>query len=364
MAKFRLYRRGDAGMYYLQDNETGRQESLKTRRAEEARRVLNARNEAAAVPEVTRKIAAAYLWASDPAMKHRTWQVVMDEFSKRGGVSTRERKARAMASKAFDPIRTKKLIETTSGDFLTVLERGTVSTNVFLRKLHNLAFDLDWLPKRILSKKVWPVIRYGKKRAITLNEHSRIIEREGNPERKQFYELLWETGASQGDAAVLTCSNVDWDQRLLIIHRRKLQHLDPVPAQISIGERLEGILCQLPKEGPLFPNLAKVRSGDRATEFKQRCEGLGIKGVTLHSYRYAWAQRAKSCGYPERFAMSNLGHQSKAIHRAYAEHADVIIPSLEEYVNHFRQTVLKVSFQNGKAVAAMGQSAQVGSHVS
>lgn len=81
MAKFRLYRRGDAGMYYLQDNETGRQESLKTRRTEEARRVLNARNEAAAVPEVTRKIAAAYLWASDPAMKHRMWQTVMNEFS-------------------------------------------------------------------------------------------------------------------------------------------------------------------------------------------------------------------------------------------------------------------------------------------
>lgn len=114
----------------------------------------------------------------------------------------------------------------------------------------------------------------------------------------------------------------------------------------------------------LFPNLAKVRSGDRATEFKQRCEGLGIKDVTLHSYRYAWAQRAKSCGYPERFAMSNLGHQSKAIHRAYAEHADVIIPSLEEYEKYFRQTVLRVNFQNGQAMAAVGQSARMGGSVS
>jgi hypothetical protein len=30
-----------------------------------------------------------------------------------------------------------------------------------------------------------------------------------------------------------------------------------------------------------------VGAGDRATEFKQRCRQLGIKGVTLHSYRYA-----------------------------------------------------------------------------
>jgi hypothetical protein len=26
---------------------------------------------------------------------------------------------------------------------------------------------------------------------------------------------------------------------------------------------------------------------------------LGIVGVTLHSYRYAWAERAKTVGYPE-----------------------------------------------------------------
>jgi hypothetical protein len=33
-----------------------------------------------------------------------------------------------------------------------------------------------------------------------------------------------------------------------------------------------------------------VRPGDRATEFKQRCDGLKIKGISLHSYRYAWAE--------------------------------------------------------------------------
>jgi hypothetical protein len=45
-----------------------------------------------------------------------------------------------------------------------------------------------------------------------------------------------------------------------------------------------------------FPYLIGVRPADRATEFKQRCAGLGIRGVTLHSYRYAWAERAKVCG--------------------------------------------------------------------
>ena len=77
--------------------------------------------------------------------------------------------------------------------------------------------------------------------------------------------------------------------------------------------------------------LSRVRANDRATEFRSRCRQLGIAGVTLHSYRYAWAERAKTAGYPERFAQEALGHNSKAVHRAYAKRALMKIPSLEEY---------------------------------
>jgi integrase len=74
-----------------------------------------------------------------------------------------------------------------------------------------------------------------------------------------------------------------------------------------------------------------MRAGDRATEFKQRYAGLGVEGVALYSYRYAWAERAKTVGYPERFAQEALGHNSKAVHRAYAKRALMKIPSLEHY---------------------------------
>ena len=100
---------------------------------------------------------------------------------------------------------------------------------------------------------------------------------------------------------------------------------------IHFGPDIEAVLRRLPATGPLFPYLRTVRSGDRATEFKQRCEGLSIKGVSLHSYRYAWAERAKQCGYPERFAQEALGHNSKAVHRAYARKAKVRLPSLESF---------------------------------
>jgi integrase len=102
-------------------------------------------------------------------------------------------------------------------------------------------------------------------------------------------------------------------------------------AIMRFDEDMAEILRDLPGSGPLFPYLRTVRAGDRATEFKQRCDGLGIKGVSLHSYRYAWAERAKTAGYPERYAQVNLGHNSKAMTRAYSRKAEVEMPSLSEY---------------------------------
>ena len=43
------------------------------------------------------------------------------------------------------------------------------------------------------------------------------------------------------------------------------------------------------------------------------------------------AERAKTVGYPERFAQEALGHNSKAVHRTYARRAEVLLPPLEDY---------------------------------
>jgi integrase len=120
---------------------------------------------------------------------------------------------------------------------------------------------------------------------------------------------------------------VDWDNHVISYKRMKTKTV----AFMRFDEDMAEILRDLPGSGPLFPYLRTMRVGDRATEFKQRCDRLGIKGVTLHSYRYAWAERAKSAGYPERYAQVNLGHNSKAMTRAYSRKAQVEMPSLSEY---------------------------------
>src|SRR6266545_707625 len=145
--RFRLYRRKRSGRFYVHDSVTGKQDSLAT---------------------------------SDPHVAKRTWQFVMDETAKLKTGPTRQRWERAMKDKAFDSMRHMAIMETRAEHFLRVLENGTICTNVFLRRLHNFALDMTWLPWPVLPKKRWPAIEFKEKRGITWEEHQKIIAGESN----------------------------------------------------------------------------------------------------------------------------------------------------------------------------------------
>ena len=282
------------GVFYVHDSETGKQESLGTRDRAEAKTLLNARNESVRQPQLNLQIAKAYLAGTDSGVSTRTWQNALDAVVATKSGSTQDRWRRAAKEKALDLIRDRVIIETQAEQLLACLKAGTVSTNVHLRKLHNFCLSMNWLPWPLIPKRLWPEVRFQPKRAITVEEHQLIIEREKNPERRNFYELCWHLGGSQSDIANLKAEDIDWPNHTIAYARRKTGSL----AMIHFGENIEAVLRRLPETGPLFPYLQSVRAGDRSTEFKQRCDGLGIKGVSLHSYRYAWAERAKQCGYP------------------------------------------------------------------
>jgi hypothetical protein len=75
--------------------------------------------------------------------------------------------------------------------FLEALHKGTVSMNIFLRRIHNFALDMDGIPKAIIPKRQWPKIEFNPKRAITLEEHLAIFAQENTPEYYAYYELFW-----------------------------------------------------------------------------------------------------------------------------------------------------------------------------
>jgi hypothetical protein len=156
--RFYLYKRRDT--YYLEDSQTKKQQSLETRDWKVARRLLEIKRQAAGDPSLKQIILRTFLSAQDSLLPKRTWETVMEQMALHGKKSTRERRARAMKSRAFDSIRAQKLIETTCEDFLATLNASKVSANHYLRRLHNLALGLGWLPSPVLAPKLWPKPRF------------------------------------------------------------------------------------------------------------------------------------------------------------------------------------------------------------
>ena len=180
--RFRLYRR-NGGIYYIHDDETGKQESLHTRERAEASALFAAKTQSHRQAHLNLRLARTYLAATDPMVSKRTWQVPMDELAKTKRGATYVRWQCAIKDKAFNLIRDLPILETQAEHFLKVLNVGKVSTNVFLRRIHNFALDMGWLPWPVVVKRQWPAIEFKDKRAITFEEHCQIIEREKNPER-------------------------------------------------------------------------------------------------------------------------------------------------------------------------------------
>jgi hypothetical protein len=210
-----------SGVYYSEDTTSGKQTSLRTRAKDEALRLLNAKNEASRQPAMNLQIAQVYLQHGDPALTARTCQQVLETMEDTKSGPTLKRWQTAMRDQALEPLRHRKLIETTAEHFLAVLKAGTVSTNMFLRRLHNYAVNMSWVPLPVLPKPNWPVVRHQEKRAITFEEHQKIIRREFNLATRAYYELLWQLGGAQTDIAMLTAEDVDWKDRTIAFRRHK-----------------------------------------------------------------------------------------------------------------------------------------------
>jgi integrase len=338
--RYRLYFRGiRGGMFYCVDKATGKRTSLLTANEDEARQIVEAKNNSVRQPVLNLQIAKAYLAGMDSGINTRTWQHAIEALTNTKQEANKLRWLSVAKDRALAPLLPQVIIQTQGELVLRVLQAGTVSTNVYLRRLHNFCLDMGWLPWPLVPKRQWPQVKFKDKRAIKLEEHQKIVAAEVNPERKALYQLCWHLGASQGDIASLKGDDVDWKHNAVSFTRKK----SGVPVIVNLGAEALNLFKDLPAEGPLFPYLSRIRAGDRATEFGSRCRQLGIHGVTLHSYRYAWAERAKVAGMPERFAQEALGHNSKAVHRAYAKRALMKIPSLEDYEKKAESAALPIA---------------------
>ena len=331
--RYYLYQRRSTGIYFIQDRLAKKHESLRTRDTAVAQRLFNAKNQAAEQPMLNVSLAKVYLSGTSPEMATRTWYDVMHAMEQGYKDETLIRWQKAMRAAPYASLHKLVLVYTNSSHFLSVLHhpKAGTSTNKWLRILHNRALDLGWLLSPVMARKAWPPIRTKRMKALTQDQHEKLVETEVDPEFRDYLEMLWHTGASQTDVARLHRRNVDAEKRVLAYSRKKLEHLSQGHAAIAIGSGLSELLGRRPQEGLLFPKLATQTEKVRASRFRKRADRLGFPDISLHSYRYAWAQRAKVSGMPLREAMAHLGHGSRAIHQAYSEKAEVVTLPLEYY---------------------------------
>ena len=331
------------GVFYLEDKLNGKQKSLKTRDAAAARRMLAGKNQATEIPQMNIAMAKVYLSCKSEEMLARTWEDVMKDMEQAYHGPTLARWRTQMKSASFQGLRKLQLLHTDSSHFLAVLRhpRAGTSSQKWLRILHNRAMDLGWILAPVMARRIWPKLRTQKTKAITAEQHLRLVETEPDAEFKNYLKMLWEIGGAQTDTARLHRDNIDLFNRRITYNRKKLESIGQGSVAIVIGDALMEVLNELPQQGWLFPNLAKQNDKVRSSRFRKRADRLGYTEISLHSYRYAWAQRAKSYGMPMREAMAHLGHGSKAVHHAYSDKAEIVSLPLEFYEKQWKEKIIQ-----------------------
>ena len=164
--KFALYRHHQT--YYIDQN--GQQETLHTKNRTEATRLCDALNATGCLAGYDLQVAYADVVVSSSRVLDRTWQEAVDFIIARETTrSTRHRWQRFSKDQALASLWKLRVVETPAHQLLTRLKKGTASTNMYLRRLHDFAFDMNWLPWPILTGKLWPRVEHGKKPAARLD---------------------------------------------------------------------------------------------------------------------------------------------------------------------------------------------------
>jgi hypothetical protein len=140
-ARYRLIRRRlRGGAFYCVDTKTGKRTSLSTSDKDEAQQIIQAKNQAERQPMLNLQIAKAYLAGSDSSISGRTWQQALEALTNSKQGANQERWLRVAKDPALQPLLPQVIVETQGELLLKVLQSGTVSTNVYLRRLHNFAW--------------------------------------------------------------------------------------------------------------------------------------------------------------------------------------------------------------------------------
>ncbi len=127
--------------------------------------------------------------------------------------------------------------------FLEVLNKGGVATSVYLASVQAMAIETGLISHPILPKRMWPKHQKRAKRSVTSDEHCRL-KLNSCEKWSAYLELLWQTGASQSDAAQFRIELADLKSKVITYRRLKTN----TRAAQKVSDELAGILQSLAGE--------------------------------------------------------------------------------------------------------------------
>ena len=186
-------------MFYCVDTTTGKRTSLGTANEDEARQIIEAKNNSDRQPVLNLQIAKAYLAGSDNGMTTRTWQnaiEVADRHQTGSEPASLENRRQGQGAGHVAAASHHR------NQGRTIVERpanaATVSTNVYLRRLHNFCVDMNWLPWPLVPKRQWPAVEFKEKRA----HHFGRTSGDCRPREQSRTQGVLQTGVVFGRVAI------------------------------------------------------------------------------------------------------------------------------------------------------------------
>ncbi len=111
--RYRLTRRGIRGdRFYCVDTTTGKRTSMRTANDDEARQIIEAKNQSERQPVLNLQIAKAYLAGTDNGIATRTWQQALASLTSTKQGANQERWRTVAKDNALTPLLPRVIIET------------------------------------------------------------------------------------------------------------------------------------------------------------------------------------------------------------------------------------------------------------
>ena len=120
--RYRLIHRGHlGGMFYCVDKTTGKRTSLQTINADEARQIIEAKNQSERQPGLNLQIAKAYLAGTDNGLSTRTWAQALASLSTTKQAANQHCCRTVAKDKALAPLLPRIIVETPGELLLQVM---------------------------------------------------------------------------------------------------------------------------------------------------------------------------------------------------------------------------------------------------